>query len=445
MHKLSPLRIGPAGSFLACALLALPATAQESGGAAAEPYEAALQQARRAQRPEEVDAAGRALLALLPRYLQDVELPLQLASLMFRAGRLLDALYSYQLALTNSGPGGEAELGLGWTLVRLGRCAEARVHFQAVLASSPTLGTALGTAAAGLHQCEAGPGAESAPVSAAAPVAVTASTSAASSPAVKPAPAVPALPLPKLWLQPLVGQSFYFYQSHPSVSYAVAPAARLEALLHGHYYGAVTYRYSYFATKSSQTAPWSQHDLYLDLGYSARAAGFTLHYALISDGSGYSGITHHVGLTGRYSRGFDALLNLSASIYQDTPVLRGELSWMIPIFGGFSARPSAAVQWTKTDWFKTLGLTLLYSHRVFSLWLGGKFGDEQRAAYLNVAYIYDTPARIPYGVWAGAAVRPGRRFTLSLNYSYDRLVSTEKNLSFDSPFHALTLGLAREF
>jgi tetratricopeptide (TPR) repeat protein len=363
-----------------------------------------------------VDAAARALATLLPGYLQDVELPLQLGELMLRSGRLLDALYSYQLALTNSAPGGEAELGLGWTLVKLGRCPEARVHFQTVLATTP----ATSTAAEGLRQCGA--------------PALTPST-----------PAPKSAPPPKLWLQPLVAQSFYLYQNHPTVSYVLAPTVRLEALLYGHYYGAVTYRYSYFATRNNQTAAWSQHDLYLDAGYSARAAGVTLHYALIADGSGSSGTTHHAGLTGRYSRGFDALLNLSASFFADTPVLRGELAWVLPIAGGFSARPAAAVQWTKTATFKTLALTLFYSHRVFALWLGGKFGDEQRAAYLNIGYVYNSLARVPYGAWAGAALRPGRKFTLTFNYSYDRLVRADATPPQDSPVHALTLGLAREF
>jgi len=410
----SPSRIGQAGALLTCALLALPAAAQQPSGTAAESYAAALQLARTAQSPGEVDAAVRALAALLPSYLQDVELPLKLGELTFRSGRFLDALYSYERALTNSAPGGEAELGLGWTLVKLGRCREAAVHFQSVLVTAP----ATSAAAEGLRQCGA-------------------STLSAAQSASAPAPT--------RWLQPLVAQSFYFYQNHPTVSYVLAPTLRLEALLRGHYYGAVAYRYSYFATRSGQTAAWNQHDLYLDAGYSARAAGVTLHYALIADGSGYSGTTHHVGLTGRYSRGFDALLNLSASFFQDTPVLRGELSFVLPIAGGFGARPAAAVQWTRTEIFKTLALTLHYSHRIFTLWLGGKFGDEQRAAYLNVGYVYDSPARIPYGAWSGVALRPGRKFTLTLNYSYDRLVRTDTTPTQDSSVHALTLGLAREF
>ena len=412
MQTRPQLRIGQAAALLTGALLALPAAAQEPSGIAAESYARALQRAKTVQSPGDVDAAVRALAALLPSYLQDVELPLALGELTFRSGRLQDALYSYQLALNNSAPGGEAELGLAWTLVKLGRCLEARVHFQTVLTTTPTASTA----AEGLRQCSA--------------------------PAPTPSP-TRLEPAPRLWLQPLVAQSFYFYQNHPTVSYVLAPTVRLEALLRGHYYGAATYRYSYFATR--QTAAWSQHDLYLDAGYSARAAGFTLHYALLADGSGYSGTTHHVGLTGRYSRGFDALLNLSASFFADTPVLRGELAWVLPIAGGFSARPAAAVQWNRTETFKTLALTLAYSHRSFSLWLGGKYGDEQRAAYLNVGYVYNSPARIPYGAWAGAALRPGRKFTLTLNYSYDRLLRRDTSPPQDSPVHALTLGLAREF
>lgn len=437
-------RIGRLGVLLGSALLALPAAGQEPGNGPRDQYGAALSQARTAANREQIDAAVSRLAALLPHYLQDVDLPLALGGLLLRNGRNLDALYSYQLALANSAPGGEAELGIGLTLLKMGRCLEASVHFHAVLAGAGPHSAA----ADGLRRCAlVPPGTEAKPGPGAAhetPAPATAAPAAAKSESA-----------PRLWLQPLVAQSLYIYQSHPTISYALAPTVRLELLGRGHYYAAVTYRYTYFATRDQLTPPFSQNDLYLDAGWSAKAGGVTLRYAYISDGSSssgsstsgssLSGTSHHVGLAARYSRTVDTLLNLSASIYQDAPVLRGELAWLIPIFGSFSARPAGALQWSPTESYKTLALTLFYHHRVFSLWLGGKIGDERRAAYLNVAYVYNSPARIPYGAWAGAAIRPGAGFTLSLNYSYDRLLRTDTSLPPDSAVHSLTLGLAREF
>ncbi len=420
--------MGCLGALLSGSLMALPAAALEPSSGTREPYDAALQSVKGAatpEQPDQIDAAIGELSALLPQYLQDVDLPLKLGELLLRRGRYLDALYSYELALRNSSPGGEAELGLGNTLLKLGRCLEARVHFQAVLAETRLHDAA----AAGLRQCSSSP---------------TPGLELPAAPAAKATTASAAAP-PRLWLQPFLAQSFYIYQNHPVLNYGLGPTARLEALVSGRYYAAATYRYSYFATRSGQVAPFSQHDLYLDAGWNARAFGVTLRYAFVTDGGSYSGNSHHVGVSARYSRFADGLLNLSASFYQDTTVLRGELAWLIPIAGGFSLRPAGALQWTPSDTYKTLSLALFYYHRRFSLWAGGKIGDELRPAYLSVAYVYNSPARIPYGAWGGLSVRPGSRFSLTLNYAYDRLLRTDTTPTQDSVVHALTLGLAREF
>ncbi len=388
--------------------LTLPAFGAELPVEDPDPLVAALAQARSASGPTQMSDAAKALTTLLPRYPQDVDLPLQLAWLMFRSGRYADALYSYQLALLRSTPGSVAELGVAWSLVKLGRCTEAREHFHAVLVVNPTQNKA----EEGLRVCAEPP---------------------------------PAAPVPRLWIAPFIAQSLYLYQDHPLVSYATAPTARIELLFRGRLFAAASYRYTYFATNDGQTAAWSQNDLYLDVGVTGKSAAATLHYALLVDGSGYSGITNHIGLSARYSRGFDNLLNLSASIYPDTPVLRGELAWVLPIIGGFSIRPGAALQWTSTETFKNVSLTVSYYHPLFNFWIGGKYGDEKRAAYLTVAYVYNSPATIPYGMWVGATVRPGKKFALTLSYTYDRLLRSDITPNQNSLVHSLTLGLSREF
>lgn len=355
-------------------------------------YESALAQARAAVSPPEIEAAIRALAAVLPRFPQDVEGPLQLGWLEFRAGRYTDAAAHYGQALARSAPGGDAELGLAWSLLKLGRCAEAAPHFRSVAARRPQ-----SNAAAGLQQC-------------AHPSAIAAADATRA-----------------LWLQPQLMQSLYVYEQNPALSRALATTARLDVLWRGRYYGAATYRYSYFGAAPSSTRAFSQHDLYLSAGLTTRPAGVTLHYAFLADTSGSttSGPSHHLGLGARYTRYVDIVLNNAVSFYPDGPLWRGELAVRIPIARGVSLRPAGAMQWAAARPWETGSLTALYDHRRFSLWLGGKYGEELRPAYFDVAYIYNIKARIRYGLWAGAAVRPGAGFTLSLSYAHDRMLTVD--------------------
>src|SRR5579871_2504791 len=125
--------------FVLLCVQAPPAVGQEFGGesilggGAEIAYKEKLARARSAVKPEELAAAARELSELLTHYPQDVDIPLQLAWIFYRAGRYEDALGSYHLALSRGAGGGEAELGVAWMLFRLGRCREAVPHFQEVL------------------------------------------------------------------------------------------------------------------------------------------------------------------------------------------------------------------------------------------------------------------------------------------------------------------------
>lgn len=376
-------------------------------------YDAAVALAKEAKKPAELTQAVHALTALMPDYPQDVELPLQLGWVLSQLAQFSSALQAYEIALSRSAPGGDAELGVALSLLRLGRCAQARGHFQSVL----TLNPFSQSAAAGLQSCAQ---------------------------TVVPPPALSAPPA-KLWLQPLLAQIFYAYQNHPAVKYAAAPLLRLDALWRSRFYAALAYRYTYFAPPSSQIAPWSQHDVFVNAGYTTKSVGSTLHYGVLIDKSGYSGTSHHIGLSGRYSFGWDALLNLSASVFQDAPVLRAEVALRVPIISGFSLRPGGAVQWMPNQTFTSLMLGMFYDHRRYNLWLGGKVGGEKRAVYFNVAYVYNGPAIIPYGAWLGGSVSLGAGFAALLNYTYDRLERIDTTPIQDSHAHSLTLALTREF
>lgn len=432
-------------------LLALSLLGSEA--AAAEPtedgdaYAEGMAKARAADARGELAGEALLLVALLPLYPQDVELPLQLAWTLFRLGRFADAEPHYRVALERSGEGGEAELGLGFTLSKLGRCAEGRLHFEAVLAKN----SASRSAADGLRLCTG----QSSQAQGQAQI-----SSAEEAPLLLPSP--PALPSPlpsplpapaqeqqpaKVWVRPQLSQAIYVYQNNPLLRYVLASMARLELIASGHFYAAGSYRYSYFFPQPNQGAPWSQHELYADLGYTSRSAAVLLHYAMAYDGSGYYGTSQHAGLTARWSPplGGDGVLNFSSSFYHDATVLRGELAWRIPVIGGLSLRPAGALQWTGSELLKNVALALSYDHRRFSLWAGGKYGDEQRAAYLELAFIYNTPARVPWGVWSGLAVRPGAGLQLLLTHATDHLTRTDVTPVQDSTVHYLSFSLAKEF
>lgn len=404
--------LGGFGWALLSVLAANRAAAQEPAAVTARAtYDAALTLAREAQSPEQIQSAARLLASMLRDYPQDFELPLELAWLLFRAGRYSEALPAYQVAESRSPSAMTAQLGIGWTLLRLGRREAAREKFQAILAHDP----ANANASDGLRACS-----------------LTATPAFGST-------------TKRLWMQPLVAQSVYLYENQPYLKYTLATVARLDALIREHWYAAALYRYSHFFPSSTTISAWDQHDLFLYAGYTAPRFGLTLQYALLADQSGYLGTSHHVGLSARYSFGWDAILNLSASVFQDAPVLRGELSARVPVFGGLSFRPGFALQWTSAEVYKTAMLSASYDHRRFSVWGGGKVGDEQRPAYLGLGYVYNVTSRIPYGAYAGAAIRPGAGFTLSFSYTYDRLLRTDVTPSQDSLAHSITLGLSREF
>lgn len=428
------------GSLLGAALVVGPgpAAALAQSGDPAHVYDVAMGLAKSAQTPAEIDSAARVLTALMPRYPQDGEIPLQLGWLQFRAGRYAEAVQSYSLSVARSSGGGDAELGLGWSLLKLGRCDEARPHFRAVLAARG----GQGNAADGLRECDA-------PAAALAPAASSADASqpkTASTPAAK-----------RWWLQPQLGQNVYLFQNQSVIKSGLATTARLDGLFLGRYYASAAYRYSYFSARDGKTVPWDQHDLYLSAGLTAKSAGLTLHYALVADHSGYTGTSHHLGLSGRYSYYADLLLNGSASFYSDEKVLRGELAVRMPIGRGFSVRPGFALQWAATmtttatattittTAYKTPSLTLMWDHRFVSLWAGGKYGDEKRPALFAVSYIYNGAAVMPYGAWFGITARSRAALNTTLSYSYDRMQRRDLNPVQDTHFHAIFLSLSKEF
>ena len=339
----------------------------------------------------------------------------------FAAGRFARAEQLYRQAAALAEDGSDAELGLGWSLQRQERCAEARLHFLRV---RPDEKWHERSALQGLALC--------------------------------PAPR-------RLRLYPALTQGVYGYSQHPHREYATATTARLGALVHERWLLGAAYRFSYFSTRDQGSAPWLQHDVYLRAGYAASLLGISLHYGVLhgalstpvafagSAAADYAYTSHHIGATARYSPFGDGLLNFALSMYPTDTVVRGELAWWLPIVTGLQVRPAAAMQWSGGTLRPSGALTLSYQHARFGVFLGGKYGAELRPAQLDQEVVYNGPERIPYGLWTGLSVRPGASFTLTASYAYDRLLTdstdatTAATSTTASDAHYGTLSVAREF
>ena len=336
----------------------------------------------------------------------------------FSAGRFGIAEQLYRQAAAAEPTNVDAALGLGWSLQRLGRCAEARPHFQLVLKQRGDV-----SAQQGLTLC--------------------------------PAPR-------RLRLYLGLTQGVFMYSQHPQRELASATTARLGALLYERWLLSAAYRFSYFSTRAQNSAPWLQHDVYTSAGYAARKLGISLHYGVVQGSlsesisvsgtaaSDYANTSHHFGATGRYSPFGDGFLTAAVSLYPTDTVVRGELSWWLPVVWGLRVRPAAALQWSGSMLRPSAALTIAYDHPRFGLFAGGKYGPELRPAQLAYEVVYNGPERIPYGMWAGALGHLGGGFTLTVSYGYDRLLSdttdatTGAVTTTSSDAHYLTLSLSKE-
>lgn len=341
----------------------------------------------------------------------------------FAAGRFAQAEQLYRQAAALAADDMDAELGIGWSLQRQDRCAEARPHFERALRDErPDERSSRHSALQGLALC--------------------------------PAPR-------RLQLYPSLTQGVYGYRQHPQREYTSATTARLGALVQERWLLSAAYRFSYFSTHQANSAPWLQHDFYLSAGYAARLLGISLHYGVlrgalsapVASASGaaadYAETSHHVAATVRYSPFGDGTLALALSMYPTDTVVRSELSWWLPIVSGLQVRPAAAMQWSGGTLRPSGALTVSYQHSRFGLFLGGKYGVELRPAQLQLEVVYNGPERIPYGLWSGVSTRPGAGFTLTVSYAYDRLLTDGTDLSgaattTASDAHYVTLSIAKE-
>jgi hypothetical protein len=251
------------------------------------------------------------------------------------------------------------------------------------------------------------------------------------------------VPVPSSTITPSVVLSGTLYQDHPTKWLAGGVSGGLLFTHRSGFFLGGTYRYTHFAPASGTTlSSWDQHEGYASIGYSAPLGGIGFHYAAVYDGGGVFGMTHHVGISTRWSPFGDIEVKGSVSFYSDMFVLRAEPSWRIPIAGGLSIRPGVGLADAGGTFLPTGMATLALDRSRFSLWAGGKYGDELRPVYFSVPVVYDIQERIPYGAWGGASVNVSDEVRIHVSYAMDRLKQQDGT---ESTAHTLSVGAAATF
>lgn len=376
-------------------------------------------------------------------YPQDYAGVLRSAWLAYRAGRYVRAGKAYRAALSLSPQSLDARLGLAWTLAKEGDREQAHGLFMALkkeAAGNPSV-------LAGLKETAAAP--------------------------------------PSTVLAPLAGFGVLAYDGHELKKWALATTVGL-SLRATRFQLTAAYRYSYFATVGSMNsqnsaligsqsgalgpgpgAPpppppppgsvpagngngsglgngaggsgFSHHEAYLTSRYDLERFGVGAQYAYIYDGSGEYGHVHLGGLSLRYSPWGDIMLSGNVSAYQDATIWRGVLAWRIPL-GIFGVTPGVALQGNGEKARVAGELAVDLRWRLLSLYIGGRYGDQERLAYLERLVVYDVPETINYGGWAGLGLQLGR-LGISLTYSIDRYESSTGQRS-NGHFAGLTLSFS---
>lgn len=338
---------------------------------------------RHADAARELDAARR-------RYPQDFTLTIEAAYQYFLAERYEQAEAAYRRAIDLSEGAFVARSGLAWTWLRQNRHAEAHSLFATLTAEAPTDATVrLGFDLS------------------------------------KP------LERKTLELFSTASSTAHAYPSHPYKSWALGGSVGATVRVRERWLAGGTFRYTRFAFDADPTPPntatssFGQSEGYLLAGYASPKAGMAAQYAYIADGSGYSGRTHIVGGSARFSPWGDITLSGTFAGYADMDVGRLDLSWRMPLPRSFWARPGIWVQRAGTENLATASLMAGIDRQTWGAWIGGKYGDEVRPAYLDVPYALNIPEKVTYGASAGGRLSLGAHLNLLLAFEAHGLKRTD--------------------
>jgi hypothetical protein len=377
-----------------------PLTLLAPRAAHADAYDDAFVRAGRAEQRGDLAGAAQALASQVEAYPQDYSIALALGWTYFRAGRYVEAERAYRAAMERAPASTDARLGLAWSLVHEGRCDEAS---EGLRAHADT--------ASSVPDCDA--------------------------------------PRPHTWTLSAAWNE-YLFPSHPYKASGTGFVAGVGATFGQGWTLGGAYRFVRFATTATTTLkPFAQNEGYFDAGITRPAFALLARGAVALDGTGAFGTSEHVGVSGRWtpsaSLGLDLKLDGALSVYPDTTAARIAPSVRVHLVGPLSIVPGVAAQRVSGQSFWNTSLSLLVDTSRASLWVGGKYGEEARPAYLDAHVIYDVPERIEWGAWAGARVSVTHALGLTATYAFDRIRRTDALSPAESGVHAISFGPIVEF
>ena len=134
----------------------------------------------------------------------------------------------------------------------------------------------------------------------------------------------------------------------------------------------------------------------------------------------------------------EVLVEAAGSFYRDLWVVSLAPSATLA-FWPLSVTAGGSVSRFADDTLLAASLTLALTFSDVSLWAGGKYGPEYRAAYLSQFAVFNAEERSLWAVLAGARWRTSTHWSVFVNYALLRLESPDH---LQSTLHNLSLGAA---
>jgi hypothetical protein len=248
----------------------------------------------------------------------------------------------------------------------------------------------------------------------------------------------------ELRLSPSVDVTAQAFQNHPWRAASLSSTFSLPVQKE-HLWARLAYRIGGYWL-SSWEDNLTQHEAFSSIGLLYPSFGVVGHHAYLrNDGLGGDG--HVVGLSARLGNRYgDLMLQPSISLYDGLTVARLESGWRLPVlpwlslYTGIAAQAVSATA-TNGEVLVAGVASLTLQGKLGSLWLGAKYGDEVRPAYLDLTTVYNIPERIGWGLWAGGRLFAHEGIGLSVSYLLQALQPEWDSASYGYQ-HQLTLGFS---
>ncbi len=190
----------------------------------------------------------------------------------------------------------------------------------------------------------------------------------------------------------------------------------------------------------------AQHEIFTSIGLELDRVRLRAHYGWVNTEDEAYG-AHVLGLSSRFapSTSLGTIdLDATVSLYGDDTIV-GQLGgqWRIPIIGGLSLVPGAALQLTDGGTYGHGTLALSYAGAWGSITAGGKAGDAYRPVDLDTATIWNLDETIRWGASAEGLLAITDDTAIFANWSMDHLVDSTSGDERD--LHHLTVGLTYQF